>query len=124
MNAPAATDFQQRKTLIREQAHAKRKIQENKEELSRTICDEFVTLPEYTAAATVMFYVDVRTEVRTREYLPTALAHGKKIVVPYCVNQELELFWLESMDELSLGMYKILEPKTELRGILYIPRLN
>ena len=30
---------------------------------------------------------------------------------------ELELFRLSSMDELELGMYRILEPKQELRGL-------
>ncbi len=64
-----------------------------------------------------MFYVDVRDEVRTRQALPTALASGKRIVVPYCLDGELELFHLESMDELELGMYRILEPKAELRSI-------
>ena len=64
-----------------------------------------------------MYYVDVRSEVRTRHYLPTALTQGKKIVVPYCVDGELELFHLQSMEELAVGMYKILEPKAELRGL-------
>lgn len=110
-------DFQQRKQAIREQAHANRRAQENKDELSGAICETFVALPEYERARTVMFYVDVRTEVRTRHFLPTALTHGKRIVVPYCVEQELELFLLDSMEELSVGMYKILEPKTELRSL-------
>src|SRR4051812_2636204 len=75
-------------------------------------------LPEYAAARTVLFYVDVRSEVRTRHYLPTALTHGKKVVVPWCNDQgELELFHLESMDELAVGMYRILEPKPELRRL-------
>ena len=39
------------------------------DELSRAICEKFVALPQYAAARTVMFYVDVRTEVRTRDYL-------------------------------------------------------
>ena len=107
--------WQQRKHEIREQAHANRKAQESKEELSRIICEKFVALPEYAAAETVMYYVDVRTEVRTRHYLPTALTHAKRIVVPYCVDGELELFHLSSMDELAIGMYKILEPREELR---------
>lgn len=115
MTPEQVVDFSQRKQEIREQAHANRKAQPNKEELSRAICAQFAALPEYGAAKTVMFYVDVRTEVRTREYLPTALTHGKRIVVPYCVDGELELLLLESMDELSIGMYKILEPKPELR---------
>ena len=105
------------KTKIREQAHANRNAQENKDELSRTIVRKFMALPEYAAASTVMFYVDVRSEVRTRHSLPTAPGAGKRIVVPYCVDSELELFLLEDMDELAIGMYKILEPRAELREL-------
>src|SRR6185369_3921607 len=97
--------------------HAARNAQENKDELSAIICDRFMALPEFQKAKTVMFYVDVRSEVRTRQHFPAALASGKRIVIPYCVDGELELFHLESMDELSVGMYKILEPKAELRAI-------
>jgi 5-formyltetrahydrofolate cyclo-ligase len=57
--------------------------------------------------------------VRTRQYLPTALGHGKRIIVPYCVEGELELFHLEDMGELAVGMYKILEPRPELRGLAH-----
>ena len=110
-------DFQQIKRQIREQAHANRKDQQDKDELSKVICEKFVSLPEYQNAKTVLFYLDVRTEVRTRHYLPTALTHGKRIVVPYCVDGLLELFLLENMDELDVGMYKILEPKAELREV-------
>lgn len=111
-------NVQELKKAIREQAHENRRNQENKEELSRAICEKFVSLPQYAAARTVMFYVDVRTEVRTRDSLATALTHGKQIVVPWCnAAGELELFWLKSMDDLSIGMYKILEPKPELRTL-------
>ncbi len=106
----------QRKTAIREQAHAARRALEDKDELSRQIVDRFLALPEYQRAATVMFYVDVRAEVRTRQALPEALECGKTIVVPWCNAQgELELFRLQSLDELELGMYRILEPRSDLR---------
>jgi 5-formyltetrahydrofolate cyclo-ligase len=112
------SDFQVRKQALREQAHANRNAQTNKEDLSNTICGKFMALSEYAAARTVMFYIDVRSEVRTRHTLPEALVSGKKIVVPWCNDQgELELFHLTSMDELSVGMYKILEPKPELRKL-------
>jgi 5-formyltetrahydrofolate cyclo-ligase len=92
MSVEQLTEVQQRKKAIRDEAHENRKQQENKEELSRAICEKFVSMPQYAAARTVMFYVDVRTEVRTRDYLATALTHGKKIVVPWCNDQgELEL---------------------------------
>jgi 5-formyltetrahydrofolate cyclo-ligase len=104
------------KQRIREQAHENRKNQQNKDELSREICARFMALPEYQAAKTVLFYVDVRTEVRTRHNLAEALTHCKKIVVPWCnPDGELELFWLQDMSDLATGMYKILEPREELR---------
>lgn len=117
MSSSIGAELQSRKQQIREQAHENRRAQENKDELSRVICEKFAALPEYQAARTVLFYLDVRAEVRTRHYLPTALAHGKRIVVPYCVDGLLQLFHLEKMDEVEVGMYKILEPKTELRDL-------
>lgn len=106
------------KAEIRKIAFANRKNQENKDDISRTIMATFMSLPEYESASTVMFYVDVRAEVRTRHDLPAALASGKKIVVPWCNDVgELELFHLESMDELEIGMYKILEPRQDLRNL-------
>lgn len=113
-----AEELTQQKKTIREQAHVNRNAQLDKDTLSRRICAAFMALPEYAAARTVMYYVDVRSEVRTRHDLPDALTHGKKIVVPWCNDKgELELFHLESMEELAVGMYKILEPRPELRHL-------
>ena len=112
------TALRERKDALRKQAHANRNAQENKDELSRRIVGAFMALPEYATAETVMFYIDVRSEVRTRHDLELALQSGKTIVVPWCnADGELELFKLDSMDELEIGMYKILEPRTELRGL-------
>ena len=106
------------KAQIRKIAFENRSNQENKDDLSAQIMATFIGLSEYKDASTVMFYVDVRAEVRTRFALPNALASGKKIVVPWCNEHgELELFHLESMEELEIGMYKILEPKQELREL-------
>ena len=111
------SEVAEKKGAIRKQAHDNRRTQEDKDGVSDAILARFLSLPEYAAASTVMFYVDVRDEVRTRQALPEALKSGKRIVVPYCVDGELELFWLEAMDELELGMYRILEPKAELRDV-------
>ncbi|MCR9291710.1 MAG: 5-formyltetrahydrofolate cyclo-ligase [bacterium] len=105
------------KDNIRKAAHANRREQPNKDEVSQKIVSNFMALPEYAASQTVMFYVDVRDEVRTRHALPEAIQGDKRIVIPYCVDGELELFHLESMDELEIGMYKILEPRQDLRQV-------
>jgi 5-formyltetrahydrofolate cyclo-ligase len=112
-------DPQARKAALREQARKNRVAQKNKDEVSRGICETFTALPAYAAARTVMWYVDAGSEVRTRHALPSALTHGKRVVVPWCVveSNTLELFLLEDMSELFEGAYKILEPKAELRTL-------
>ncbi|MEO8269486.1 MAG: 5-formyltetrahydrofolate cyclo-ligase [Aureliella sp.] len=112
-----SSDTTSKKQAIRQAAHENRRAQANKDEVSATITDRFTELPEYHSAQTVMFYIDVRDEVRTRQALPAAIASGKRIVIPYCVEGELELFHLESMEELDVGMYKILEPREVLREV-------
>jgi 5-formyltetrahydrofolate cyclo-ligase len=107
----------ERKNEIRKAAHAARREQADKEGVSQRITDRVMQMPEYQAANCVMWYVDVRDEARTRHALPDALMDGKRIVIPYCVDGELELFHLESMDELETGMYKILEPRADLREV-------
>lgn len=110
--------IQNQKNVLRRQAHDNRNAQQNKDDLSRRIVGAFMALPGYATAETVMFYVDVRSEVRTRHDLPLALDSGKAIVVPWCnPDGELELFRLNSMEELSVGMYRILEPRPDLRTL-------
>jgi 5-formyltetrahydrofolate cyclo-ligase len=114
---PMTDDPQARKAAIREQARKNRIAQKDKDAVSRQIVQAFFDLPAYKAAKTVLFYVDAGSEVRTRHLLPDALAHGKRVVVPWCVveTNELELFHLEAMSELVEGAYKILEPAEHLR---------
>ena len=109
---PPSETFQ-RKQEIRKAAHENRRNQPDKDDVSRVIVNRFMDLPEYSAANTVMFYVDVRDEVRTRHALPEAIEGDKRIIIPYCVDGELELFHLESMDELvglCSGRFKTQKP--------------
>ena len=119
MSLDAPIDPQARKAALRELARKNRVAQKDKDAVSAVICKRFLDSPAYAAAKTVMWYVDAGSEVRTRFTLPEALAHGKRVVVPYCIveTNELELFLLEDMNELVEGAYKILEPAVELRGL-------
>ena len=89
--------------------------------MSEQAVARLVELAEYQAAPTVMWYLDCRSELRTRQVLPQALASGKRIVVPYCTVDDagankLGLWWLEKLDELIVGKWKILEPPRERWG--------
>jgi 5-formyltetrahydrofolate cyclo-ligase len=113
--------FGERKAQLRRQAYDARNAQEHKDDVSGTIVERFVALPEYAAAKTAMWYLDVRSEVRTRHRLADALTSGKRIVVPYCTVDEqgankLGLWHLTGMDELVVGKWKILEPPRERWG--------
>jgi 5-formyltetrahydrofolate cyclo-ligase len=105
----------ERKAKLRRQAYDARNAQANKDDVSNAILERFVGLPEYAAANTALWYLDVRSEVRTRHQLGNALTSGKKIVVPYCTVDDtgankLGLWHLASMDELVVGKWSILEP--------------
>ncbi len=113
--------FSERKAKLRRQAYDARNAQEDKDAVSKAIVERFVALPEYAAANTAMWYLDVRSEVRTRHQLADALKSGKKIVVPYCTVDDngankLGLWHLMSMDELVVGTWSILEPPKERWG--------
>ncbi len=111
------TDWQRRKREIRARAEANRLKQPDKDTLSRLICRKLIALDEYTRARVVMSYVDFRDEVRTHHFLTVVLEQGKQLAVPYCAADRLELFLLDSLDELAAGTFGIPEPKTKLRGL-------
>ena len=109
------------KEILRRQAYDARNAQENKDEVSRQAIQKFIELEEYKAATTIMWYIDCRSELRTKFALPDAIASEKRIVVPYCTTDEngenkLGLWLLESMDEMVVGKWKILEPPRDRWG--------
>jgi 5-formyltetrahydrofolate cyclo-ligase len=109
-------EVRRRKRQMRAEGSARRAEQPNAEALSRAIFQQLVALPEYARAQTLMLYLDVRSEVRTRWFVPAAWQEGKRVVVPYCEGGEIELFRLDHLDELAPGIMEVLEPPPELRG--------
>jgi 5-formyltetrahydrofolate cyclo-ligase len=115
------TEITDPKALMRRAAYDARNAESNKDAASEIAVAKLVVLPEYQAAHTVLWYLDCRSELRTRQALPAALASGKRIVVPYCTVDDagankLGLWWLENLDELVIGKWKILEPPRERWG--------
>ncbi len=109
------------KAAMRRAAYDARNAQPDKDTVSDAAVARLVALPEYRAAKTVLWYLDCRSELRTRQALPGALASDQRIVVPYCTVDEqgankLGLWLLGGMDELIVGKWKILEPPRERWG--------
>jgi 5-formyltetrahydrofolate cyclo-ligase len=115
------TELMEAKSSMRRAAYDVRNAQKNKDRASEVAVATLMRLPEYQAANTALWYLDCRSELRTRHALPEALASGKTIVIPYCTVDDfgankLGLWWLQSMDELVVGKWKILEPPRERWG--------
>ena len=112
----------ERKNKMRRQAYDRRNAQEDKDEISARACQKFMDLPEYQHAKIAMWYIDCRSETRTKPQLLEEVAKGeKKIIVPYCTEDEngenkLGLWWMESLEEMVVGKWNILEPPRDLWG--------
>ncbi|MDH3638568.1 MAG: 5-formyltetrahydrofolate cyclo-ligase [Gammaproteobacteria bacterium] len=111
----------ERKSQMRRQAYDARKAQPDKDEVSKRAIEKFIALPEYQDAGTAMWYIDCRSELRTKHALPDALKSGKRIAVPYCTVDEngankLGLWLMESMEEMVVGKWDIMEPPHDRWG--------
>src|SRR5580700_5332422 len=109
------TELLDPKATMRRAAYDARNAQPEKDPISETAVAMLMQLPEYQAAQTVLWYIDCRSELRTKHALPAALESGKQIIVPYCTVDEagankLGLWRLERMEEMIVGKWKILEP--------------
>ena len=109
------------KSAMRRAAYDARAAQLEKEAVSAAAATALMQLAEYQRANTVLWYLDCRSELRTQHAIPAALASGKRMIVPYCTVDDfgankLGLWWLQSMDELVVGKWKILEPPRERWG--------
>lgn len=105
------------KQKTREDILAKRDALGNEEiaSKSKAIKEKLFGLQEFQEAEAVMFYVSIRSEVRTHEMIAEALALGKKVVVPCCdfEKEEMVLSEIRSLGELEIKPRGLCEPKDE-----------
>lgn len=107
--------MQIQKEKIRQAAYKQRQLQSNRTQLSKQICQRVVELSLYRAAKTVMCYINSRLEVETDVLIQSVLNDGKRCVIPYCTfddkgDKVLGLWLFEDFNELTEGMWGILEP--------------
>ncbi len=105
------------KQQLRAAARRRRRALSDKKERSEKIAATVRGLPEYLDAKTILFYVDAGSEVQTRPLIDEAMREGRRVVVPYCDDDELRLFWLENMAELAPATLGIEEPLPQLRDM-------
>jgi 5-formyltetrahydrofolate cyclo-ligase len=109
-------DLREQKQQLRQQALANRTAQDDKDGLSGRIFARLFELPAYQQARTVMLYIGIRGEVRTREHVPGILAGGRRVVVPFCQGHELGLFLLHDLSELEPTRFGLWEPPPAMQA--------
>lgn len=107
-----------KKETIRKRILSLRDSQTEEEMRSKSelILKRLFNLPEFKKAKTILFYVAIRSEVRTEQMIKQALKQGERVVVPISDVKERKLILSELKDfdgELELGTFNILEPKKE-----------
>ncbi|MDH4164158.1 MAG: 5-formyltetrahydrofolate cyclo-ligase [Nitrospirota bacterium] len=79
---------------------------------SRAIEQRLFSLPEFEAAAVVLFFASFQSEVETHFMIRRALAEGKRVVLPKVKGKELVLLEIANFDKDMLpGAWGIPEPE-------------
>lgn len=110
------------KSAMRRAAYDRRNAQEGKASVSDSAVARFMALPEYQESKTIMWYIHCRSETRTKDKLVEEVNKKEKtIIVPYCTEDEngenkLGLWRMESLEEMVVGKWNILEPPRDLWG--------
>jgi len=78
----------------------------------REIMERLITYKPFVDAEAVMLFASFRTEVDTFPIIEKALQEGKKVALPRVNKSEgmLELYYIESIEQLEPGYMKIKEP--------------
>lgn len=91
----------------------------NKNELDNKIFNKIIDLKEYKNSKTILTYVSLKDEVDTLKLINHSLDIGKKVAVPKCEGDNINFYYIKSLQDLHNGKFNILEPITKDKAIDY-----
>ena len=100
------------KAALRRELLARRDALPGRAEKSRAIQSRVLALPEYQRARRVLLYLSKGSEVDTWPLLDCALAQGKEVYAPRCLERpgEMAFYRVSSREDLQAGAFGLLEP--------------
>jgi 5-formyltetrahydrofolate cyclo-ligase len=84
-----------------------------KEKLDKDIILKINENSDFKAANTILVYMSHKNEVDIIDF-----TNNKNLVLPRVNNENLDLYLIESLDDLEEGAYGIMEPKTTCKKVL------
>lgn len=110
-------DIRQVKNALRQEMKTVRleMTPEEKAECDSRICQTLLGSTSYTASEVILTYVSTAIEVDTRELIRTALADGKAVACPRCIDgtRQMEFYYIDSLDELRPRTFGVYEPDAD-----------
>ena len=110
-------DLREYKGALRRESKAYRQSlpAEAKAKKDSAILRRLLALRQYQQASLVLTYVSTAIEVDTRELIRQALADGKRVGVPRCIDgtRLMEFYEIGSLDDLEKRTFGVLEPVPE-----------
>lgn len=107
-------DIRPVKQRLRAECKQKRKSLSaaQKRQLDSAVTERFLQSEQYRANEVLFCYVSTEIEVDTREILRRAIADGKTVAVPRCIDgtREMDFYILRELSELESGSFGVLEP--------------
>lgn len=88
---------------------------------SKAVAEKVINLPEYQAATTVFIFCSINKEIDTKWIVRDAFAKNKVVAFPKVDDNELIFHEVNTMDELSDGLFGVKEPSIFSPVRLYQP---
>ncbi|MEP7327262.1 MAG: 5-formyltetrahydrofolate cyclo-ligase [Gemmatimonadota bacterium] len=103
------------KAEVRQQGLAAREGVPDRAAASRAIQARVMALPEFSAAATILTYMGVRTEVATEAIVAEAVRLHKKVAAPYVTPDGLHAALIEGRGDLVPARFGLVEPADRIK---------
>ena len=101
------------KKSLRKIMREKRKLMDKSEKniLDKNLREKLFETEEYKNSKVIFVYVSTEEEINTTEIIKRAFVDGKVVTVPKVMkNGEMRALKINSLDELKVGYFNILEP--------------
>lgn len=110
-------DIREYKTNLREKYKSIRNnlSKDKKESLDKLIFERLTSHICYQNCNTLLTFVSTNIEVDTHRLINFAISQGKRVAVPKCIDgtRQMEFYLINSMDDLEVATFSVLEPKTD-----------
>jgi 5-formyltetrahydrofolate cyclo-ligase len=112
--------LREEKQALRKKTEEKRKLLGQREiaESNRLVAEKLLALPQYARANMIFCFVGTASEIATKPIILRALAEGKRVCVPKCLEPGvMRAYEITALGDLGPGAYGIDEPREGCRPV-------